>query len=166
VVSDFRSWRIAKELRLLREHGIPVYRTVEPDVWVILVEGKREDVAVPVVWEVSVTFGRDYPYSAPLYRFRGTPPLEGVTDLGRVIRTIVYHPAEAVVDVVRMWHGFLPSTDDDVDDGDSGVWSTSGSFEARCDAVPCELPAERRNRPLRHTEDYDPVTWKIRTADA
>jgi hypothetical protein len=164
--SDFRGWRIAKELRLLREHGIPVYRTVEPDVWVVLVEGKRDNVDVRVVWEVSVTFGRDYPYSAPLYRFRGTPPLENVTDLGRVVRTVGYHPAEAVVDVVRMWHGSLPSTDDDVDDGESGVWSTSGSFEARCEAPECEFPKERKNRRVRHTEDYDPVTWKIKAGDA
>jgi ubiquitin-protein ligase len=85
--------------------GVPVFAIGQGiDNWRVLLEGPLPGIeGKRVFWDLVVSFGGDYPYTTPAFRFLSVPPLRQVSNMGRVRTSLLqkYHPRIHVIKLLN-----------------------------------------------------------------
>jgi ubiquitin-protein ligase len=85
---NFRMRRILAEMAICRSLKIHVFAVNKcMNNWRVFLPGKGN-----VLWDLAISFGMDYPYRCPVFRFLSVPKMDGVKETGRVAIP-EYHPA-------------------------------------------------------------------------
>jgi ubiquitin-protein ligase len=100
--ASFRIRRILQEMAVCRKKGIPLFAVNKCiDNWRVFLRGPKGDEAV--LWDLAISFGNDYPYRCPVFRFLSIPEIDDVSKIGRVEYGLLryYHPRVQIATILN-----------------------------------------------------------------
>jgi ubiquitin-protein ligase len=113
----FRDIRVAQELAECRACGlVALPAETRANGWRVVLEAPLfRGSSRRAFWILAVTFGRDYPYTCPVFRFLAVPAIANVSDTGRVFCTALrdYHPRVAIASLISAIRELFDADDEE-----------------------------------------------------